>query len=297
MKSTATTMPGIYKTAEGEHAIKSAYRQLLEHWPVPAEQRTVPTGQGDTFVVTCGPAGAPPLVLLHGSGTNTVMWAGHVATWAEYFRVHAVDMIGEPGLSAPSRPPLDSDAYAAWLDDVFDGLALTHSAVVGTSLGGWLALDYAIRRPARVTRLALMAPGGVGRQKWGIPITAILLQPFGRRGRMIVLRRAIGVPAAASIAASPQATALGAFTLLVHRHFRPRLDRLPLFSTRALAALDVPMLTIVGGRDAMVDSHQTRQRLERAGKTVRLLPEAGHLLPDQTQPILDFLRGARSRRS
>jgi hypothetical protein len=51
------------------------------------------------------------------------------------------------------------------------------------------------------------------------------------------------------------------------------------------------MLTIVGGRDAMVDSHQTKQRLEQAGKIVRLLPDAGHLLPGQTQPILDFLRG------
>ncbi|HWD45358.1 MAG TPA: alpha/beta fold hydrolase [Actinomycetota bacterium] len=292
--ATATTAPGVYKTPEGEHAVKSAYRQLLEHWPVPAAQRIVPTGQGDTFALTCGPADAAPLVLLHGSGTNNLMWAGHVATWAEHFRIHAIDMIGEPGLSAPSRPPLDSEAYAAWLDDVFDGLALTQAAIVATSLGGWLALDYAIRRPGRVTRLALMAPGGVGRQKWGVLITAILLRPFGRRGLMITMRRALGVPLA-SATASPQATALGAFTLLVHRHFRPRLDRLPLFSTQALTALDVPMLTIVGGRDAMVDSHQTRQRLEQAGKSAHLLPQAGHLLPDQTRPILDFLRAGDPR--
>ena len=286
MKPTATAVPGIYKTPEGEHAIKSAYRQLLEHWPVPAEQRTVPTGQGDTFVVTCGPDHAPPLVLLHGSGANTMVWAGHVAAWAEHFRIHAIDVIGEPGLSAPSRPPLASDAYAAWLDDVVDGLALTPTAIVGTSLGGWLALDYAIRRPGRVSRLALVAPGGVGRQKWGVLITAILLRPFGRRGLMITLRRALGGTAASE---------LGTFTLLVHQHFRPRLDRLPRFSTQALAALDVPMLTIVGARDAMLDSHQTRRRLEQAGKTVRLLPQAGHLVPSQTQPILDFLTASSAR--
>ena len=285
----ATKRPGIYKTPEGEHAVKAAYRQLLRHWPTSAQQRTVPTRQGDTFVVTSGPAGAPPLVLLHGSGANSLVWAGDVATWAEHFRVHAIDVIGEPGLSAPARPLLDTDAHAAWLDDVLDALALTRSAIAGTSLGGWLALDYAIRRPGRVTRLALMAPGGVGRQKWGVVIIAILLLPFGRRGQMITLRRALGVPASAVV--SPQAAALGAFTLLVHRHFRPRLDRLPLFSAQALAGLDMPVLTIVGGRDAMLDSHQTRHRLEQAGKTVQLLPEAGHLLLDQTQPILDFLRG------
>ena len=133
-----------------------------------------------------------------------------------------------------------------------------------------------------------MAPGGVGRQKWGVLITAILLTPFGRRGRLLTLRRALGVPAAV---ASPQTTALGAFALLIHRHFRPRRDRLPLFSTQALTALDMPVLAIIGGRDAMVDSHQIRRRPEQAGKTVRLLPQAGHLLPDQTRPILDFLRG------
>ena len=37
---------------------------------------------------------------------------GDVPTWARHFRVHAVDIIGEPGLSAPSRPPLGSPAYA-----------------------------------------------------------------------------------------------------------------------------------------------------------------------------------------
>jgi len=51
------------------------------------------------------------------------------------------------------------------------------------------------------------------------------------------------------------------------------------------------MLIIVGGRDAMLNSHQTKRRLEVAGKTVHLIPEAGHLLPDQTETIMEFLRG------
>ena len=181
--TTPNASPGIYKTREGEQAIKSAYRQLLSRWPVPAEQRTIATGHGETFVITCGPTDAPPVVLLHGSGANAVMWAGQVATWAEHWQIHAIDIIGEPGLSAPFRPPLNSDAYAAWLDEVFDGLALTQTAIVAASLGGWLALDYAIRRPGRVSRLALLAPGGIGRQKWGVLITAVLLLPLGRRGR------------------------------------------------------------------------------------------------------------------
>jgi hypothetical protein len=53
-------------------------------------------------------------VLLHGAGANTVMWMGDAADWSTARRVYAVDVIGEPGLSAPSRPPLASGAYADW---------------------------------------------------------------------------------------------------------------------------------------------------------------------------------------
>jgi pimeloyl-ACP methyl ester carboxylesterase len=51
----------------------------------------------------CGQPDAPPLVLLHGAGFNSISWMGDVATWAQRFRVFAVDIIGHPGLSAPTR--------------------------------------------------------------------------------------------------------------------------------------------------------------------------------------------------
>ena len=152
-------MTAVYKTEAGGQEVRERYAQTLRDWPVPYEHRRVATREGETFVVVCGPEDAPPLLLFHGSGTNAAMWTGDVAVWAEHFRVHAVDMIGEPGLSAPARPPLDSEAYARWLDDVLDGLEVTRAAVVGASLGGWLALDYATRRPDRVSCLALLCPG------------------------------------------------------------------------------------------------------------------------------------------
>jgi len=47
-----------------------------------------------------------------------------------HFRVYAIDMIGEAGLSAPSRPPLDSGAYTQWLDEVLDSLSLDRVSIV-----------------------------------------------------------------------------------------------------------------------------------------------------------------------
>ena len=87
------------------------------------------------------------------------------AVWSSRFRVYAIDMIGDAGLSAPSRPPLAGDAHALWLDDVLAGLSVASASFVGMSLGGWLTLDYASPRPGRVERLALICPAGIGRQK------------------------------------------------------------------------------------------------------------------------------------
>ncbi|GAB2947746.1 alpha/beta hydrolase [Micromonospora polyrhachis] len=275
----------IYKSEAGEREIQRAYREALDSWPVPAAHVRVPTREGETFVVVSGPAGAPPLLLLHGSGANTAMWQGDVAAWSRHFRVHALDLIGEPGLSAPSRPPLGSEAYARWLDDVLAGLGITEITIVGTSLGGWMALDYATRRPERITRLALLCPGGVGRQKMGWLAKALLLRPFGAWG----MRRSAG--AVAGLSAPQFRAALDAVTL-TFTHFTPRTERLPIFSDEALGRLRMPVLVMVGDRDAMFDSAETARRVRRCvpHATVELLPGVGHAILDQTESVLRFLR-------
>src|SRR5579863_3860397 len=117
-------MTCLYRSEEGERMVKERYLKFLARWPVPNQQLRLATREGETFVVACGDPAAPPLVLLHGAGGNAAMWMGEVAVWAAHFRVYAVDMIGEAGLSAASRPPLRSGAHALWLDDVLNALGL-----------------------------------------------------------------------------------------------------------------------------------------------------------------------------
>jgi pimeloyl-ACP methyl ester carboxylesterase len=64
-------------------------------------------------------------------------------------RVYAVDIVGEAGNSADNRPPLRTDAYADWLGEVLDALGHDSAAVVGNSLGGWIALKFAVTYPQR----------------------------------------------------------------------------------------------------------------------------------------------------
>jgi pimeloyl-ACP methyl ester carboxylesterase len=285
-------MPPIYKTAEGERLVREHYLALLKYWPVPNEHVHIATSQGETFVVACGDVTAPPLLLLHPSAGNSVMWIGDIAAFAARCRVYAIDMIGEAGLSAPSRPPLDSGAYAQWLDDVLDSLSLDRVSIVGISFGGWLALDYAIRRPDRVARLAVLCPGGIGRQKLRILFTILALRACGAWGKRRLAEKVFGRQPAK---VSPASKAFMNFIALIHEHFRPRLTKLPVFPDTSLRRLTMPVLAIVGARDVTLDSAATKRRLERTvpEAEVTMLPDAGHMITGHTEHVVKFLIGVQ----
>lgn len=284
-------MAEIWKTPAARQAVLERYAQFLAHWPQPCEQVRVPTSQGETFVMASGRADGPAVVMLHGSASNSVVWMRDAAPLGERFRVYAVDMIGEPGLSAPSRPPLASRVYAQWLNEVLDGLGMTRAALVGISLGGWLALEYATAHPERVSALALLCPGGVGRHRnvllWAAPL--LLLGAWGRRK----FNDLIGAPRAGG-EATPALQAFVAFNQSLLAAFNVRRERLPGFSDGALQRLTMPVLTILGGRDVFIDSPGTRDRLAAniPHADIRYLPQASHFLMGHSAEIDAFLRQA-----
>jgi pimeloyl-ACP methyl ester carboxylesterase len=286
-------MPSLYKSDAGARVVRERYLDFLKRWPVAHQQLRVPTRQGDTFIIACGEETAPVLLLFHGGATNSAMWIFDIAAWSAHFRVYAVDMIGEAGLSAPSRPPLNSDAYALWLDDVMEGIGIARASIVGVSLGGWLALDYATRRPERIESLAVMCPGGVGRQKIAAGLRVVALRLLGTWGSRKA-REAILGQTPASL--PPAIQAMVDLMSLIHDNFRPRLVKMPIFRADHLKRLTMPVMAILGGKDVLLDSVATKRRLERtvARVDVHYFPEAGHFIPGQTQAILKFLLSSKT---
>jgi pimeloyl-ACP methyl ester carboxylesterase len=120
-------------------------------------------------------------------------------------------------------------------------------------------------------------------------IKAIPLLMLGRWGRRKAMKMAVGpVPANAG----PADREIANFVSLIFRHFRPRIGKKPVFDDDALRRLTMPVLLIVGARDAMLDSHEARRRLEHAVRhaSVCFLPEAGHVIRDQAARILEFMK-------
>lgn len=281
-------MKSVYKSADGQRAVREQYLEFLNRWPVPNQQLHVPTRAGDTFVIISGAENAPPLVLLHGSMANSAMWMPHIPAWANHFRIYAVDIIGDAGLSAPSRPSFASDAHALWLDDVLDALGINRASMAGVSLGGWLVLDYAIRRSSRVESLVVLCPPGLGRQKLGVAVKTIPLQLLGtwgrRKARELVLGR---IPQSLP----PEARYFADFFALIQKNFCTRMVKFPIFTDQELQKLHIPLMAIIGGKDVLIDSEGTKRRLAThiPHAELRYLPDTGHFIPGQTDAILDFL--------
>lgn len=124
-----------YKSDKAREKALASYEEILTQWPVPYENRVVETTFGETYMIVSGDQEAKPLMLLHGGGGNSTMFIDNVATLSKHFRIYAIDIIGEAGKSAGTRPTKITE-YSTWLKEVFDALGISKAALCGASLGG-----------------------------------------------------------------------------------------------------------------------------------------------------------------
>lgn len=97
-----------------------------------------------------------PVVLLHGLGCNWRHWSRQLGWLAHARRVIALDLRGGSGLTRWSRPGWTTADMAADVFAVVSELGLRRPALVGISMGGTVALRYALDHPADLSRLVLV---------------------------------------------------------------------------------------------------------------------------------------------
>lgn len=277
----------VFRSEAGKSEILNFYTKLLDKWLKPNRQQHVSTRYGETFVISCGIESKPPLVLLHGSSSNSAIWMADVAEYSKYYHVHAIDIIGECGLSAENRHEWKNNHYANWLSEIFEKLNVNNAVLVAYSMGGWIAIDFCLIYQKKVSNLVLIATAGVSQVRVKTIFTIILVSMFGKAGlrrlyKMIYSNLEIN-------------KSVLEFTSLVKLHFKPRTDLLPLFSDNQLRQIKIPVLFIGGDKDCFYDSFKTTYRLSNNIVDVKnvVLKNTGHVLKETNSIVIDFLKNSR----
>lgn len=102
----------------------------------------------------------PALLLIHGVGDNSTTWSSVHAKLAQRFTVIAPDLLGH-GESDKPRADYSLAAFANGMRDLLAALRIDRVTVIGHSLGGGVAAQFAYQYPEFVERIVLVAAGGV----------------------------------------------------------------------------------------------------------------------------------------
>lgn len=272
-----------FKSEEGKKEVLKYYDILLTKGSLPHEKIMVNTSYGETFIIAMGKKELPPLVLLHGSGMNSAMWIKEMDEYSQTHRVYAVDMPGEPGKSDERQLPFESNDFSNWLNDVFNALSIDRASIVGISLGAWLGTKFAIKYSDKVNRLVLLCPAGIGPQKKFFIFKFLFYSLFGEKGIDKLYYKINGDKPIPDIMLNYQK--------LIAKHFNFRRVTIPIFSDNELKKLTMPVALFVGGKDVMLHSKKTANRLGSLlnHAEINFIPEEGHSIVNHGNEIRKFL--------
>ncbi len=227
----------------------------------------------------------PPVVMLHGGGFDaaSVSWKYVLPDLAESQRVYALDW---PGYGKSDPVPDEAtptvDYYTGVLGAILDALGIRRAVLVGMSMGGAVALGYALASPDRVERLVAIDAYGLGREVPGGRTAALLFgSRIGSRLTWGLIRRSRRLCAASVrgtvVAEDPEELVTDALTHLERpdateawaRFQRAEITRDGARTdfTDRLAGLAVPALFLHGREDSLVP-------FAWAERAARLAPDA-----------------------
>jgi pimeloyl-ACP methyl ester carboxylesterase len=248
------------------------------------EQRIPAPGGGTLWVERQG--SGTPVVLLHGAGMDSRLWTAVVPALAGHHTVVRYDARGLGRSSPPEQPYWDVDDLAAVLDRV----GVDRVALVGLSMGGETALDFALIHPDRVTSLALIGSGLSGHTWPETPDLAAYTaaRRAGDAVRLAELELAIwaplgtGAPGAAAGDAPGGALVAAMVADNAHRRIASEsLARYRIADARArLGEVAAPTLVVHGDRDhPAIAAIAAVLAANIAGARAETVPGADHYLP------------------
>jgi pimeloyl-ACP methyl ester carboxylesterase len=253
----------------------------------------------------------PVLLLLHGVANSSQTWEHVAPLLSERFTLIAPDLLGH-GESATPRGDYSLGAHASGVRDLLSALGHDRVTVIGHSLGGGIAMQFAYQFPERCERLVLVSSGGLGREVHVLLRAAALpgadyILPLLTSSRLLgvgrglggVLRRARLAPGgdvevlARGFASLDSTGSRQAFLHTVRAVIDPGGQRVSANDRLGLAAL-IPSLIVWGECDSIIPvAHGAAAHAAMPGSRFEVFAGAGHMPhdadPDRFAAILtDF---------
>lgn len=100
------------------------------------------------------------LLLVHGLGGSAESWINNIDVLGRHFHVFAPDLIGF-GHSDKPKIQYNMKTFASFLDAFLDAIGLKKTNVVGSSMGGQIAAEFALAHPDKIEKLVLISPAGI----------------------------------------------------------------------------------------------------------------------------------------
>jgi pimeloyl-ACP methyl ester carboxylesterase len=274
--------------------VKPAVDGLKRHiWAVPTIERVEVSLHGHRVNFNIAGHG-PPVVLIHGVAGRAAQWDQTAQLLAERHTVIAPDLLGH-GDSAKPRGDYSLGAHASGIRDLLVGLGIERASIVGHSLGGGVAMQFAYQFPERCERLVLVSSGGLGNEVHGLLRAATLpgsefVLPLLAHPRVLaiasVIPRALGrlglrtrtdlSEMARGYQSLSNAEARSSFIHTVRAVIDPTGQRINA-SDRLYLASQMPSLIIWGRHDHIIPAEHAQPAHEAMpGSRLELLEQAGH---------------------
>jgi len=243
----------------------------------------------------------PALLLLHGLGCDSSTWSSVMSTLARHYTVIAPDLLGH-GSSDKPNADYSLGGYANGMRDLLTILGIDRVTVVGHSLGGGIAMQFAYQYPERTERLCLISTGGLGPEVTpmirfltlpgsGAVIGAATVKPFRPvvAGGLRTLSK-IGLPLTRDLGEVSEI-----YENLADPEMRRAVQRVTghvlnwrgqyvTMTDRAYLARLMPMLVIWGKQDTVIPvSHAGTARCYATNAEIHVLDRSGHF-PHKDHP-------------
>ncbi|MBB5436185.1 alpha/beta fold hydrolase [Nocardiopsis composta] len=287
---------GHFTSAEGYDDYTAAYEQAMQDFPEPDATLDVRTDYGVVRMYRFDGAepDKAPLVLLPGRASGAPMLADNLGPLLEVRTVYTVDLLGEPGASVQSRPITDDEDQARWLHQALSELPGSEVHLFGVSVGGWTAMNLAIRQPDVLASVTLIDPATTFAD---IPVETVLrsipasVSWFPESWRDGFNSWSAG---GAPVEDVPVADMIESGM----RNYALRLPAPSRFPAERIASVDLPVLAIIAGRSVMHDPAEAVRQAEASLSrgTVLTYEDASHAIngeyPEEiAADVADLLAG------